>query len=157
MGTNVYIGAGVIVGSRCKIQNGAQIFEGSTLGDGVFVGPGAILTNDRIPRAITPDGHLKRSSDWDLSAVTVDDGVSIGAGAIVVCGCRLGAWSVVGAGAVVTRSLGPFELVVGVPARRLGWMCRCGSRIEPPCSCPTCRRPYGFDGNAVIDMDKPTH
>ncbi len=151
LGTGVYVGAGVVVGARCKIENGAQIFEGARLADGVFVGPGAVLTNDRQPRAITPDGRLQQPGGWELSGVTAEAGASIGAGAVIIAGVHLGAWSLVGAGAVVHRPVGPFELVAGVPARRLGWVCRCAHQIEPPDPCTNCGRRYRFDGQTVIE------
>jgi UDP-2-acetamido-3-amino-2,3-dideoxy-glucuronate N-acetyltransferase len=129
VGKGVYIGAGVTVGSRCKIQNNAMLFEGSSLADGVFIGPGAQLTNDRFPRAVTPDGDVKSGSDWTLRHVTVDEGASVGAGAIVIPDARIGAWAMVGAGAVVTRDVAPHELVAGNPARHLGYVCACAGRL----------------------------
>jgi UDP-2-acetamido-3-amino-2,3-dideoxy-glucuronate N-acetyltransferase len=129
VGKSAYIGAAVAVGNRCKIQNNAMLFEGSTLADGVFVGPGAQLANDRFPRAVTPDGALKGSEDWTLGHVTVEEGASIGAGAIVIPDARIGAWAMVGAGAVVTRDVAPHELVAGNPARHVGFVCTCGRRL----------------------------
>ena len=151
LGTGVYVGAGVVVGERCKIENGALVFEGARLGDGVFIGPAAVLTNDRHPRAITPDGRLQGPGDWEERGITVDEGASVGAGAVIVAGVQLGPWSMVAAGAVVAQSVGPFELVAGVPARRLGWVCRCARRIEPPGRCPSCGRRYGVHDQTVIE------
>lgn len=151
LGTAAYVGADVVIGERCKVKNAAQIFEGSRLGDGVFIGPGAILTNDRYPRAITAEGDLKGPYDWVLAGVTVETGASVGAGVVVVAGVRVGAWSMVGAGAVVTRSVARFELVAGNPARRLGWVCRCGHRVDPPGACPVCGRRYALDGETVVE------
>ena len=128
VGKDVYIDLGVIVGDRCKIQNGAQLFHGVTLGNGVFVGPGAMFTNDLRPRAITPDGALKVASDWTVGETEVGDGAAIGAGAIILPGVRIGRWAMVAAGAVVTRSVPDHGLAAGNPARRIGWVCACGEK-----------------------------
>ena len=129
VGRGVYVDEGVVVGDRCKIQNSAQLFAPARLGSGVFVGPGAILTNDVYPRAITPEGALKGASDWDPVGVSVDDGASLGAGCIVLSGVSIGRWAVVGAGAVVTRDVPAHALVVGSPARRLAWVGRSGTPL----------------------------
>ena len=110
--------AGVIIGDRVKVQNNVSVYAGVRLGDDVYVGPSAVFTNDRVPRA---------SEVWQLSVTTVHQGASIGANATLVAGIEIGAWAMVGAGAVVVRSVGSHELVVGNPARRLGWVCRCGA------------------------------
>lgn len=140
VGTGAYIGAGVVVGDRVKVQNGAQVFEGAVLGDGVLIGPGAVLTNDRHPRAVTPDGRRKGPVDWNEQGIVVGAGASVGAGAVIVAGVVLGAWCLVGAGAVVVRSVDDHELVVGVPARSAGWVCRCGRPIDPTVPCGVCGR-----------------
>jgi len=130
VGRGVYVGAGVTVGDRCKIQNHAMLFEGCEIADGVFIGPGAQLANDRLPRAITPEGELKSAADWTLGRVQVEEGASIGAGAIIVPDTRVGRWAMVGAGSVVTRDVGEHELVVGNPARHVGRVCSCARRLE---------------------------
>ena len=126
VGRGAYIGEGVRVGDRCKIQNYALIYEPASLADGVFVGPAAVFTNDHAPRAINPDGSLKSASDWDRVGVTVERGAAIGARAVCVAPVRIGAWASVGAGAVVTRDVAPYALVVGVPACRVGWVGEAG-------------------------------
>ena len=118
VGRGAYIGEGVRVGARCKIQNYALVYEPASLADGVFVGPAAVFTNDHAPRAINADGTLKSASDWDRVGVTVERGAAIGARAVCVAPVRIGEWASVGAGAVVTRDVAPYALVVGVPARR---------------------------------------
>ena len=118
IGRSAFIDAGVIVGDRCKIQNNALVFAPAVLGDGVFVGPAAILTNDRHPRAVNPDGSLKLAHDWEPAGILVDDGASIGAGSIVIAGTRVGSWALVAAGAVVTADVPPHALMAGVPARQ---------------------------------------
>jgi UDP-2-acetamido-3-amino-2,3-dideoxy-glucuronate N-acetyltransferase len=130
IGKDAYIDAGVHVGDRVKIQNGALVYHGVTVESGVFIGPGAILTNDRFPRAITADGGLATADDWTVAEIHLRHGSSIGAGAVIVAGADVGRFATVGAGAVVTRSVPDHALVVGNPARRLGWVCACGRRLE---------------------------
>ena len=126
VGRGAYIGEGVVVGPRCKIQNYALVYEPASLAEGVFVGPAAVFTNDHCPRAINADGTLKSASDWEAVGVTVERGAAIGARAVCVAPVRIGAWASVGAGAVVTRDVAPYALVVGVPARRVGWVGEAG-------------------------------
>lgn len=126
IGRGAYIGEGVRVGNRCKIQNYALVYEPASLADGVFVGPAAVFTNDHCPRAINPDGTLKSASDWERVGVTVERGAAIGARAVCVAPVRIGEWASVGAGAVVTSDVAPYALVVGVPARRVGWVGEAG-------------------------------
>ena len=126
LGKDVFVDVDVVVGDRVKVENGALLFMGSRVGDGAFIGPGAILTNDRLPRAIRPDGAQKTLADWHAEGVTIDRGASIGAGAILVAGIRVGAFALVAAGAVVTRDVPPHALVVGNPARLAGGACCCG-------------------------------
>ena len=119
----------MVIGDRVKIQNAALIYHGVTVDDGVFIGPNAILTNDRFPRSITAGGDLARDDDWVVSPIRLRTGASIGAGAVVVAGLDVGRFATVGAGAVVTRDVPDHALVVGNPARRLGWVCACGQRL----------------------------
>ena len=116
IGRGAYVGPGVVVGPNCKLQNYALVYEPARLADGVFVGPAAVLTNDLHPRAVTPDGTLKGSEDWDAVGVTVGTGASIGARAVCVAPVSVGAWATVAAGAVVTRDVPDYAVVVGVPA-----------------------------------------
>ena len=159
VGRDAFIDEGVVIGDRVKIQNGALIYHGVTIGNGVFIGPGAILTNDRHPRAVTSTGDLARAADWTVTPIAIADGASIGAGAVVVAGCDVGPFAMVGAGAIVTKAVGSYALVVGNPARRIGWVCACGARLadstghaappdveryarDPHLSCPDCGRRY---------------
>ena len=98
IGRGAYIGAGVRLGRRCKVQNYALLYEPAWLGDGVFVGPAAVFTNDRYPRAVTPDGSVKGAGDWEPAGVTVRDGASVGARAVCVAPVTVGRWAVVAAG-----------------------------------------------------------
>jgi UDP-2-acetamido-3-amino-2,3-dideoxy-glucuronate N-acetyltransferase len=130
VGKGVYVDSAVIIGDNVKVQNGAQLYHGVTLEDGVFIGPLACLTNDRFPRAITPDGDLKAAVDWEVGPIVVRRGASIGAGAIVLPGVTIGRFALVAAGAVVTTSVPDHGLVMGVPARLVGYACACGRRLE---------------------------
>lgn len=125
---NVYIDKEVIIGNRVKIQNNALIYYPAVIGDGVFIGPGAILTNDRYPRSVTPKGDLKSGDNWEAKGVEIEEGASIGAGAVVIAGVKIGKWALVGAGAVVTKNVPEYTLVVGNPARILGKVIKSGKR-----------------------------
>jgi acetyltransferase-like isoleucine patch superfamily enzyme len=130
IGRGAYIGTGVTLGVNCKVQNYALVYEPASLADGVFVGPAVVFTNDQYPRAVNPDGSLKSASEWQAVGVTVDTGAAIGARAVCVAPVRIGAWSTVAAGAVVTRDVAPHALVAGVPARRIGWVGHAGARLQ---------------------------
>jgi acetyltransferase-like isoleucine patch superfamily enzyme len=119
VGTFVEIQAGASVGSDCKVQSHSFICEGVTIGDRVFVGHGVVFINDRGPRAATPDGELQEPGDWELLATTVEDGASLGSGAVILGGVKIGADAMVGAGAVVTKDVAPGATVAGNPARDL--------------------------------------
>ncbi|SFB02229.1 transferase hexapeptide (six repeat-containing protein) [Amycolatopsis marina] len=130
VGRGAYIGTGVRVGDNCKIQNNALVYEPAELAAGVFIGPAVVLTNDTYPRAVNPDGSLKSASDWDAVGVTIAEGASVGARAVCVAPVRIGAWATVAAGAVVTKDVPDFGLVVGVPARRVGWVGKAGAPLR---------------------------
>jgi len=129
VGRGAYIGTGVRMGRHCKVQNYALVYEPAVLGDGVFVGPAVVLTNDTYPRAVNPDGSLKSSDDWEPVGVTIGDGAAIGARAVCVAPVTIGAWATVAAGAVVTKDVPPHALVAGVPARQIGWVGHAGARL----------------------------
>jgi UDP-2-acetamido-3-amino-2,3-dideoxy-glucuronate N-acetyltransferase len=131
IGRGAYLGPGVRLGDRCKVQNHALLYEPAVLEDGVFVGPAVVLTNDVLPRAVNLDGSLKTGEDWHAVGVTVRQGASVGARAVCVAPVAIGRWALVAAGAVVTRDVPDFALVVGVPARRVAWVGRSGERLQP--------------------------
>jgi UDP-2-acetamido-3-amino-2,3-dideoxy-glucuronate N-acetyltransferase len=120
VGPFVEIQRGVQIGARCKISSHSFICTGVTIEDGVFVGHGVMFTNDRYPRATTPDGELQRPGDWDLVETLVRRGASIGTHATILCGVTIGEGAMVAAGAVVTRDVPPYAIVAGVPARVIG-------------------------------------
>jgi acetyltransferase-like isoleucine patch superfamily enzyme len=126
LGRGAYVGPGVTVGDNVKIQNYALVYQPATLGNGVFVGPAAVLTNDLNPRAVEVDGRPKSVANWTPVAVHVGEGASLGARSVCVAPLTVGRWAMVGAGAVVVADVPDFALVVGVPARRIGWVGRAG-------------------------------
>ncbi|QEW02184.1 acyltransferase [Microbacterium lushaniae] len=130
VGRGAYVGPGVEIGEGSKLQNYALVYEPARLARGVFIGPAAVLTNDEYPRAITPEGQLKSADDWDAVGVEIGEGASIGARAVCIAPVRVGAWALVAAGAVVTKDVPDFALVVGVPARRIGWVGRAGRPLS---------------------------
>lgn len=131
VGRGAYVGTGVRVGDDVKIQNHALVYEPAEVEDGVFIGPAVVLTNDRHPRAVNPDGGRKAADDWEPAPVRVRHGASLGAGAVVLAGVTIGRWALVGAGAVVLRDVPAFGLVVGNPARHVGWVGRSGRHLDP--------------------------
>lgn len=146
LGKGVYVDKDVEIGNHVKIQNGISIYSGVTIQDGVFCGPHCVFTNDRLPRAINPDGSLRAPNDWVLTRTLVQYGASIGANATLVSGVTIGRWAMVGAGAVVTHNVPNYGLVYGNPARLYGFVDPCGHRLEVeahqgPCVvmiCPAC-------------------
>jgi len=129
IGRGAYVGQGVVMGRNCKLQNLALVYEPAVLGDGVFIGPAVVLTNDLFPRAVNPDQTRKTADDWHAVGVTVRDGASIGARAVCVAPVTIGEWAMVGAGAVVVHDVPAHALVVGSPARQIGWVGRAGYRL----------------------------
>ncbi len=148
LGKDSYVDFGVRIGDNVKIQNGALVYHGTTLESGVFVGPGAIFTNDKLPRAINPDGSLKSDDDWEVGETTVRYGASIGAGAVILPGVSVGRFALVGAGAVVTKDVPDHGLVLGNPARLAGYVCACAAKLVKKDSgayeCPICGEHYQF-------------
>ncbi|MGE3193455.1 MAG: acyltransferase [Microbacteriaceae bacterium] len=130
VGRGAYIGTGVELGDNCKVQNYALVYEPARLGDGVFIGPAVVLTNDHFPRAINGDGTLKSAHDWEPVGVTIEEGASIGASATCVAPVTIGRWALVGSGSVVVKDVPAFALVVGSPARRVGWVGKAGVPLE---------------------------
>lgn len=130
IGKGVYIDTGVVIGDNVKIQNYASVYRGVMIEEGVFIGPHVCFTNDLLPRAINPDGTLKKEADWMVIETRVRRGASIGANSTIRCGVTIGEWAMVGAGSVVTRDVPPYGLVYGNPARLHGFVCPCGARLK---------------------------
>jgi UDP-2-acetamido-3-amino-2,3-dideoxy-glucuronate N-acetyltransferase len=142
LGQNVFVARGVPIGDGVKIQNNVSLYEGVEIADDVFLGPSCVFTNVLNPRAF-----VERKSEYRPTRVA--RGASIGANAVIVCGHSVGRYAFVGAGAVVTRDVPDYALVVGNPARRIGWVCRCGVRLplgDSP-QCPACRAHYIVEEN----------
>lgn len=127
---DVYIDHAVKIGDRCKIQNSVSIYNGVTIEDDVFVGPNVSFTNDKIPRAF--------NTDWTITPTTVRTGASIGANATVVCGVEIGRFAMVAAGAVVSKTVPNYALVIGNPARVVAYVCECGQRLSEEGYCQPC-------------------
>jgi len=135
IGQNVSIGPDVVIGKGCKIQNNVSVFKGITIEDGVFCGPSMVFTNVYNPRA-----EIRKMSE--IRPTLVRKGTTIGANATIICGITLGEYSFVGAGAVVTKNVPEHALVIGNPAKPVGWACKCGERLDLDLNCPVCRKKY---------------
>ena len=135
-GQNVNVSNNVIIGDGCKVQNNVSIYEGVELEDYVFCGPSCVFTNDLTPRAKYPKGRT------GYKKTLVKEGASIGANATIVCGHTIGKWALIGAGAVVSSNVPNHALMLGVPARRRGWICECGDVLSDDLVCNECGRTY---------------
>lgn len=131
IGRGVFVDEGVCLGDRVKVQNDALLYGPARIGDGAFVGPGAVLTNDLYPRAVNVDGTSKCADDWSAVGVVLGAGCSVGARAVLLPGVTVGRWAMIAAGAVVTADVRAFALVAGVPARERGWVGRAGRPLTP--------------------------
>ncbi len=144
LGQNVFVADGVTIGDRVRIQNNVSLYDGVVLEDDVFCGPSAVFTNVRTPRS-----GVSRKDEY--AQTTVRRGASIGANATIVCGVEIGAYSLVGAGAVVTSDVRAHRLVVGVPARATGWVSHAGEVLGEDLSCPRTGRKYRVENGELID------
>jgi acetyltransferase-like isoleucine patch superfamily enzyme len=155
IGRGAYIGSKVHLGENCKIQNYALVYEPAHLEAGVFVGPAAVLTNDQFPRSVLPDMSLKNGDDWEVVGVTIREGASIGARAVCIAPLVIGKWATIGAGAVVTKDVPDFALMLGVPARRAGWVGKNGHPLadlgEGIFECPVDRSLYRLTGIDLLE------
>jgi UDP-2-acetamido-3-amino-2,3-dideoxy-glucuronate N-acetyltransferase len=151
LGQNVVVMGGTRLGNNVKVQNNVSIYEGVTLEDDVFCGPSCVFTN-----VVNPRSHVSRKAEYQ--ATLVRRGATIGANATIVCGATLGEYSFIGAGAVVRGEVPAYALMVGVPARRVGWMCQCGVRLElrgGEVVCAACGARYREEGERLHQIDPP--
>jgi len=155
LGQGVYVGNDVVIGNNVKIQNSVSVYDAVTLEDDVFCGPSMVFTNVHNPRAAVP-----RKAEYRRTLV--QRGATLGANCTIVCGTTVGEHAFVGAGAVVSRDVPAFALVVGVPARRIGWMSRHGERLDLPvrgageAACPATGERYRLDGETLTPCNSPT-
>ena len=143
LGQNVFVGNKVVIGDHCKIQNNVSVYDNVTLEEGVFCGPSMVFTNVYNPRSL-----IERKSEY--RDTRVKKGATLGANCTVVCGTTIGEYAFIGAGAVVTKDVKPYALMVGTPAKRIGWMCQCGERLPDSIdqhACAACGQRYDIGGN----------
>ena len=151
LGQNVVVMPGTKLGNNVKVQNNVSIYEGVELEDDVFCGPSCVFTN-----VLNPRSHVSRKHEYRKTLVK--RGSSIGANATIICGVTLGEYAFIGAGAVVTADVPAYGLMVGVPARRVGWMCQCGERLQTSAgraACGVCGATYEESGGA-LRVTKPS-
>jgi len=151
LGQNVVVMPGTVIGNNVKIQNNVSIYEGVVLEDDAFCGPSCVFTN-----VLNPRSHISRKHEFQRTLVR--RGATIGANATIVCGVTLGEYSFIGAGAVVTSDVPAFGLMLGVPARRVGWMCRCGERLPlggESVTCGVCSTDYAERAGVLRLVDPP--
>lgn len=144
LGQNVFVASTAVLGAGCKIQNHVSIYDGVWLGEDVFVGPSAVFTNVKNPRA-----HVSRRHEY--APTRVGRGATIGANATIVCGVTIAEFAFIGAGAVVTRDVPAHALVLGNPARQVGWACACGERLDDALRCPRCQNSYILQDQALAE------
>jgi len=160
IGQNVCIERGVAIGDHCKVQNNVSVYSGVILEDEVFCGPSCVFTNVYNPRAFVERKH-------EFRRTLVKRGATIGANATVICGATIGRYALIGAGAVVTQDVPDYAMVAGVPARQIGWTCKCGTTLkgghgkrpaakgETAMVCPSCENEYALrEGRFVILREK---
>ncbi len=147
IGQNVMVGPDVIVGNHCKIQNNVSLYKGVILEDGVFCGPSCVFTNVHNPRA-----DIERKDEFRKTHV--ERGVTIGANATIICGNRLGAYSLIGAGAVITKEVKPHAVMVGNPAKQIGWVSHAGEKLADDLVCPREGRRYQLNAHGTLEEIK---
>lgn len=148
LGQNVNISNNVKIGNGVKIQNNVSVYEGVVIEDYVFCGPSCVFTNDLTPRAKYPKG-----STAYLKTI-VHTGASIGANATIVCGNSIGKWALIGAGATVVSNVKNHAIMVGVPARQIGWCCECGKTLDKSLLCSECKREYLENEEGLIEKNR---
>jgi UDP-2-acetamido-3-amino-2,3-dideoxy-glucuronate N-acetyltransferase len=154
LGQNVFVADHAVIGNHVKIQNNVSVYAKVTLEDYVFCGPSMTFTNIKIPRSAYPRNDIE-----DYIPTRVCRGASLGAHATVVCGVTIGAWALVGSGSVVTHDVPPYALMVGVPARQVGWACECGTRLDfaegaKQTTCVACGKHYMYIEAGAAEFGK---
>jgi UDP-2-acetamido-3-amino-2,3-dideoxy-glucuronate N-acetyltransferase len=148
LGQNVFVGNKVIIGDRCKIQNNVSVYDNVTLEEGVFCGPSMVFTNVYNPRSL-----IERKSEYRNTFVK--KGATLGANCTIICGCTIGEYAFIGAGAVINKDVKPYALMVGVPAKQIGWMSEFGEQIPLPLegdgeyTCPHSNQKYKLSKNQL--------
>lgn len=151
LGQNVFVGNQVVIGNQCKVQNNVSVYDNVTLEDGVFCGPSMVFTNVYNPRAL-----VERKSEYRNTLVK--KGATLGANCTIVCGTTVGEYAFVGAGAVINKDVPAYALMVGVPAKQVGWMSEFGEKLNLPLqgqaetTCPHTGARYRLSGNAVTQI-----
>jgi UDP-2-acetamido-3-amino-2,3-dideoxy-glucuronate N-acetyltransferase len=149
IGDHAFIESQVRLADNVTVKNGVSVWRHVNIADNVFLGPNVVLTNDRFPRS--------RDPDWQPEETWLEEGVTVGANATILCGIRLGRRCLVGAGSVVTRDVLPHALVAGNPARRHGWVCYCAQPLKPVggvAACARCGRVYAVADTGVTELDR---
>lgn len=152
LGQNVFVGNKVVIGDRCKVQNNVSVYDNVTLEEGVFCGPSMVFTNVYNPRSL-----IERKNEY--RDTLVKKGATLGANCTIVCGATIGEYAFIGAGAVVNKDVPAYALMVGVPARHVGWMSQHGAKLDLPlagqgrATCPATGSKYAIDGNHVYLLE----
>lgn len=151
-GQNVVVGPDVTVGSGCKVQNNVSLYKGVILEDGVFCGPSCVFTN-----VINPRAFIEKKSEFRTTLVK--KGATIGANSTIVCGNTIGKYALIGAGSVVTHDVPDYALVVGIPAKKIGWVCKCGATLGKPdaggnVACGSCNSTYSLKNNKLFALEE---
>ena len=148
LGQNVFVGNKFVIGQNCKIQNNLSVYDNVTLEDDVFCGPSMVFTNVYNPRS-----HIERKNEY--RSTLIKKGATLGANSTIVCGITIGEYAFIGAGALINKDVKPYALMVGVPARQIGWMSEYGEQIPLPLNgqdkylCPYTGRYYELTGSAL--------
>ena len=146
IGQNVNIGPNVIIGHNVKIQNNVSLYDGTIIEDDVFIGPSAVFTN-----VINPRSFVNRKNEF--KKIIIRKGASIGANATIICGNQIGEYAFVGAGSVVTKDVGGYQLVYGCPAKFMGYICQCGNKLPDNLACPICDITYKMKENELCILE----
>lgn len=153
IGHNCFISSKTKLGNGVKIESNTDVWDYVTLEDYVFVGPSAVFTNDKNPRAKYPKSKYPEYGKW--LATLVKTGATVGANATIICGNTIGKWALIGAGAVVADSVPDYAVMAGVPAKIIGWACECGNNLEfktEAAVCKICKRKYAKSGDKVSEI-----